>query len=258
MPVDGRIPPSNRLPYRHANRPSLLTSVRNNFIIESMSFYSALMNWDFCESPLGAPRYESFDKSVRFSSHPFFFLCTSAICSLPELLLVCSVIEKQYFCMGNKQGRQAGAAREPFTHKHTKGSSPALFILPALYSSSFAPPCFLSAGIHAGRSGVLHLWSNNNDATPWDSWGAATGTAPDGQTASAATPFHINLSWLSLYLNIILFFFFFFNTKCTTLQKIVVIAVTASTTDADEKKAKKKTLGEMCFCLGDRGLLLSL
>ncbi len=98
---------------RHANHHCFITSLPNNFINEAMDVHSALMNSGFSvKLPRGAAHFESFDKSTqsRYSalalsySSPFSYgarLFSSPLSAWT--LLVCSVMGKQYFCMGNKQ-----------------------------------------------------------------------------------------------------------------------------------------------------------
>lgn len=83
------------------------------FINESMDVHSALMNSGFSvRLPRGAAHFESFEKSTqsRYSalalSHSSPFSHGALHFSSPLsawTLLVCSVMAKQYFCMGNKQ-----------------------------------------------------------------------------------------------------------------------------------------------------------
>lgn len=82
MSLNGQIASSHDPPYRYANHSHYLYThtqihtvmpLKDNFINESMSIRSVLMNWDFCEFPLGAAHYESFDESTR-SHHSAFDL----------------------------------------------------------------------------------------------------------------------------------------------------------------------------------------
>lgn len=104
---------SHGVPRCHASHRRFITSLQHHFINESMDIHSALMNSGFSvKLPCGAAHFESFDKSTqsRYSalalsySSPFSYGALHFSSPLSAwTLLICPVMAKQYFCMGNKQ-----------------------------------------------------------------------------------------------------------------------------------------------------------